>query len=119
MAADDSVATAARTGTVAPGVRAFSFGDPEPVMRRGEIADYIECWLKGRWYEPPISWEGLSRSFRASPHHASALQVKRNVLASTFIPHKLLDRATFGKFALDHLVYGNGYLERPLPGSAV
>lgn len=64
-------------------------------------------------YEPPISWEGLSRSFRASPHHASALQVKRNVLASTFIPHKLLDRATFGKFALDHLVYGNGYLERP------
>ncbi len=113
MEAGDSVATATRSDPAAPGVRAFAFGDPEPVMKRGEITDYIECWLNGKWYEPPISWEGLSRSFRASPHHASALQVKRNVLASTFIPHKLLDRATFGRFALDLLVYGNGYLERP------
>ena len=90
----------------------FTFGEPTPVMQ-GELLDYVESWLNGKWYEPPLSWDGLAKSFRASPHHASALYVKRNVLASTFIPHKLLDRATFSKFALDFLTFGNAYLEMP------
>ena len=94
------------------GVEAFSFGDPVPVMDGRELMDYIETWLNGKWYEPPVSWEGLARSFRASTHHSSALYFKRNVLASTFKPHKLLDRATFSKWALDFLTFGNAYLER-------
>ena len=94
------------------GMEAFSFGDPVPVMDGRELMDYAETWLNGKWYEPPMSWEGLARSFRASTHHSSALYFKRNVLASTFIPHKLLDRATFSKWALDFLTFGNAYLER-------
>ena len=94
------------------GMEAFSFGDPVPVMDGRELMDYAETWLNGKWYEPPTSWEGLARSFRASTHHSSALYFKRNVLASTFIPHKLLDRATFRKWALDFLTFGNAYLER-------
>lgn len=94
------------------GMEAFSFGDPVPVMDGRELMDYAETWLNGKWYEPPTSWEGLARSFRASTHHSSALYFKRNVLASTFIPHKLLDRATFSKWALDFLTFGNAYLER-------
>lgn len=94
------------------GMEAFSFGDPVPVMDGRELMDYAETWLNGKWYEPPMSWEGLARSFRASTHHSSALYFKRNVLASTFIPHKLLDRATFRKWALDFLTFGNAYLER-------
>lgn len=93
-------------------IEAFTFGEPLPVMN-GELLDYVESWINGDWYEPPLSWDGLAKSFRASPHHASALYVKRNVLASTFIPHKLLDRATFSKFALDFLTFGNAYLEGP------
>lgn len=93
-------------------IEAFTFGEPLPVMN-GELLDYVESWINGDWYEPPLSWDGLAKSFRASPHHASALYVKRNVLASTFIPHKLLDRATFSKFALDFLTFGNSYLEGP------
>ena len=93
-------------------MEAFSFGDPVPVMDGRELMDYAETWLNGKWYEPPMSWEGLARSFRASTHHSSALYFKRNVLASTFIPHKLLDRATFRKWALDFLTFGNAYLER-------
>lgn len=93
-------------------IEAFTFGEPLPVMN-GELLDYVESWINGEWYEPPLSWDGLAKSFRASPHHASALYVKRNVLASTFIPHKLLDRATFSKFALDFLTFGNAYLEGP------
>ena len=93
-------------------IEAFTFGEPAPVMK-GELLDYVESWLNGKWYEPPLSWSGLAKSFHASPHHASALYVKRNVLASTFVPHKLLDRSTFSKMALDFLTFGNAYLERP------
>ncbi len=92
---------------------AFTFGEPVPVMDQREILDYIECWMNGRWYEPPVRLEGLAKAFRASTHHSSALFFKRNVLASTFVPHRWLDRETFGAWALDYMVFGNGYLERP------
>ena len=92
--------------------QAFTFGDPVPVLDGREILDYCETWLNGRWYEPPVSFDGLARSFRASTHHASALYFKRNVLVSTFVPHKLLSREAFGKWALDFLTFGNAYLER-------
>jgi PBSX family phage portal protein len=91
---------------------AFTFGDPVPVMDRAEILNYAECWSTGKWYEPPVSWSGLAKSFRAGAHHSSALHFKCNVLTSTFIPHKLLSLDTFSRFALDVLVFGNGYLEQ-------
>jgi len=59
-----------------------------------------------------VSWSGLAKSFRASTHHSSALFFKVNILASTFIPHKLLSRHAFERFALDFLTFGNGYLEK-------
>lgn len=98
----------------APGgsVEAFSFGDPVPVLDRREILDYAECLNAGRWYEPPVSWEGLARSYRAAVHHGSAIQVKRNILVSTFQSHRLLSRAEFARTVLDYLTFGNGYLEQ-------
>jgi PBSX family phage portal protein len=94
------------------GAQAFTFGDPVPVMSRAEILDYVECWANGEWFEPPVSWAGLAKSFRAGTHHSSAIYFKRNILASTFIPHKLLSREAFGRLALDFLTFGNGYIER-------
>lgn len=91
---------------------AFSFGEPESVLDRTELLDYIESWSNGRWYEPPISLDGLAKSFRSNPHHSSAIFTKRNVLASTFKPHKLLTREAFSRLALDFLVFGNAYVER-------
>ncbi|MCD9124020.1 phage portal protein [Cupriavidus sp. UGS-1] len=92
-------------------VEAFTFGDPMPVLDRAEILDYCQAWNAGEWYEPPVSWSGLAKSFRASTHHASALYFKRDVLASTFIPHKWLSREAFGRLALDYLTFGNCYPE--------
>lgn len=106
------VATVPPTPATAGGIEAFTFGDPTPVMDRAEIFEYAESWLSGRWYEPPVSWAGLAKTFRAGTHHSSALYFKRNVLASTFIPHKCLSRAAFSRWALDFLTFGNGYLER-------
>lgn len=88
---------------------AFTFDDPVPVMDRAEILDYVQTWAAGRWFEPPVSWSGLAKSFRAGVHHSSAIYFKRNVLASTFIPHKLLSRDEFGRLALDFMVFGNCY----------
>lgn len=89
----------------------FSFGDPVPMMDKREILDYFESNFNGKWYEPPVSPEGLARSFRANPHHSSAIYVKRNILVSCFKPNKWLTRTDFSSFVLDYLIFGNAYLE--------
>lgn len=91
---------------------AFTFDDPVPVMDRAEILDYVQAWGAGDWYEPPVSWSGLAKTFRAGVHHGSAIYFKRNVLSSTFIPHRLLTREEFDKWALDFLTFGNAYIEQ-------
>lgn len=96
----------------APRAQAFTFGDPVPVLDRRELLDYLECLNVGRWYEPPLSWDGLARSFRATAHHSSPIYVKRNILVSTFIPHPLLSRSNFSRWVLDYLIFGNAYLEQ-------
>ncbi|KAF1021905.1 MAG: hypothetical protein GAK30_01594 [Paracidovorax wautersii] len=93
-------------------VEAFTFGDPEPISRI-RLLDYVESMFNGRWYEPPMPWDGLASAFHASPHHGSAIFLKRNILKSLFIPHERLPGATFGAWALDYLVFGNAYLEQP------
>lgn len=91
---------------------AFTFGDPVPVLDGREILDYLECWSNGRWYEPPLSLDGLAKSTRASVYLQSGLNFKRNALARTFIPHKLLSRQAFEQVALDFIWCGNTYLEK-------
>lgn len=114
---DTPLPAADAAAIASPGIEAFSFGDPTPVLDSREILDYLEAANMGNWYEPPVSFEGLARSFRAAVHHSSPLYFKRNVLASTFRPHPALSRATFARFALDYLIFGNAYLERKLARS--
>ncbi|BDA13541.1 phage portal protein [Aeromonas caviae] len=92
-------------------IEAFSFGEPVPVLSQREVFDYLEAMHNGRWYEPPLSLNGLSRVYRAGVHHASAIQVKRNILRSCFIPHPKLSLAAFTGLVLDYLIFGNGYLQ--------
>jgi PBSX family phage portal protein len=99
--------------TPSPRIEAFAFGDPTPVLDGREVLEYIEAWRNGKWYEPPVSLEGLAKSFRSTPHHSSAIYVKRNILVSTFKPHRLLSREAFARYVLDYLVFGNSYLEAP------
>jgi len=93
-------------------IESFTFGEPESVLDAREILDYLESPWMGKWFDPPISMDGLAKSYRSAVHHASAIQLKRNVLASTYIPHPLLSRTAFADFVLNYLVFGNGYLER-------
>ena len=108
-----SADTASEAMSTAPDrIMSFTFGDPEPVLDRRELSDYYECARLSRWYEPPVSFDGLARTLRASPHHSSAIHVKVNILAGTFIPHKMLNRHTFSSLALDYLVMGNAFAQR-------
>ncbi|SDK68465.1 phage portal protein [Billgrantia gudaonensis] len=94
-----------------PRAEAFGFGDPEPVTSMRDML-YEGLWLSANeWYEPPVPLPILAKSYRATAHHGSALQVKRNILLRTFQPHPLLGRRTFSALALDYLVFGNAYLE--------
>lgn len=110
-AAASSGAIAAANDNRGKSIEAFSFGDPEPVNSRATMLDMLECWHNQRWYEPPISLDGLSRSFRASPHHSSAIILKRNMLAASLDPASLISRSDFAAMVQDYLVLGNAYVQ--------
>ncbi|AZZ98020.1 phage portal protein [Pseudoalteromonas sp. R3] len=93
-------------------IEAFTFGEPTPVLSQREIFDYLETMSNGKYYEPPLSLNGLSRLYRTSVHHSSAIQVKRNILKSCFIPHPKLSMYEFSALALDYLVFNNAYLQQ-------
>ena len=66
-------------------MEAFTFGDPEPVTSMRDVW-YEGVWLTpDEWYEPPIPLSVLAKTYRATPHHGSAMQVKRNILLKTFL----------------------------------
>lgn len=90
---------------------AMSFGVPESVLDRQMLFDMFQVYRNGRWFEPPISTVGLGRAYRMAPHHQSCILLKRNLLAQSFRPHKLLSKRTFGAWALDYLIFGNSYLQ--------
>lgn len=95
-----------------PSIEAFTFGNAEPVLNRADITDYIESWWNNKWYEPPVSFVGLAKSFRSNAHHSSAIYVKRNILLKTLKPHQKLGRQTASRLFLDYLTFGNAFLER-------
>lgn len=92
-------------------IQAFSFGEPESVLDKSDIVNYLQSWSNDKWYEPPISLEGLSKSFRSSSNHSSAIYAKRNIISSTYRPNSILSLADFDAMVLDYLVFGNAYLE--------
>lgn len=92
------------------GFEVFTFGDPVPVLDQRELGSYFHAAFNGRWYEPPISFDGLARLFPSNPHHESAIRAKVNILSSCFQPSRLLSRQAFKRVALDFAVFGNCYL---------
>ncbi len=93
-------------------VQAFTFGDPEPVLNKHDLSQYYETWLNGSYYEPPVSLNGLAKSFSATPYLSNAIIYKKNQLVSAFRSHRLLSSASFERMVMDNLVFGNGYLQR-------
>ena len=92
--------------------QAFSFGDPIPVLDRAEILNYFESVLVyEKYYNPPINLGYLAKALGASPHHQSAITVKKNILLSTCKTTALLPRTQLEKLVQDYLVFGNAFIE--------
>jgi PBSX family phage portal protein len=91
---------------------AFTFGDAVPVLDSHELMGYFHSAWNGRWYEPPISFDGLARALHANPHHESAIRLKVNLLAAYFKPHPWLSLIDFKRLALDYVVFGNAWPEK-------
>ncbi len=90
----------------------FSFGDPVPVLDGRDYLEMFEVLQHGDYYEPSINPQGLNRALRANTHHASAIQVKRNIIASCYMAHPKLKRSEFKRAVYDLLVHGNCYFEQ-------
>lgn len=106
---DGEVLPASASSTKGDQIQAFDFGDPEPVLSRASMLDLVQCNPNTHWFEPPLSLEGLARSFRASPHHSSAIILKRNMLAASLDPTPWLSRRDFAGMVQDYLIFGNCY----------
>lgn len=89
----------------------FTFGDPTPVLNAYDFL-YSGCYQGSRYYHPPVDWSALAKLYRATPHHGSALQVKRNILTATFKPNRFLSRSDFIKLTQDYLIFGNLYVDQ-------
>ncbi|WP_272518061.1 MULTISPECIES: phage portal protein [unclassified Providencia] len=99
--------------TQSPEFCSFTFDPPSIVSGIGDLLDCMECNHNGRWYETPIDFTGIARSFTSSAaYHQSPLVFKRNVITSCFEPTPYLSRPDFTTLAQDFVVFGNGYLEK-------
>jgi PBSX family phage portal protein len=107
-------APAANDNEAAPSreIEAFTFGEPESVLDRSELLGYVQIWQNGRWYEPPVSMNGLTKAFDLPGPHGSCIRLKTNLLLRYFRPSRLVSAADFEKFVLDYLALGNAYFER-------
>lgn len=90
---------------------AFTFGDPTPVLDGRDFGGMFQSTFNGRYYEPPINLDGLAKARHANVHHASAMEVKTDILVSCFKPHKMLSRRDFHQLAMDYVHFGNAYVE--------
>lgn len=99
------------------GWESFTFGEPVPVLGGRDLLDYTHAWNNGKFYEPQVSQKGLHKSLGASPHHASGIYVKRNILTSTMTEPRLgatnkISFKLFDKLAMDAGLLNNAFVRR-------
>ena len=90
-AVKDSLTTADAAPTPAP--QAFTFGDPVPVLDGREILDYLEAANMGKWYEPPVSFDALARSFLPAHEQMARSVSGRRLLGDAFVTGPSTKRA--------------------------
>jgi PBSX family phage portal protein len=95
-----------------PGIEAFTFGDPEPVLT-GYLNDFLGVWLvdNGQYYTPPVSLTGMARLLRANAYHGPLIEFKTNMVMRGFQASPILSRREMYALATDYNVFANGYLQ--------
>ncbi|MCX4187180.1 phage portal protein [Methylophaga sp. OBS4] len=91
---------------------AFAFGDPEPVLSNN-MTEYLGVFddFSGRYYLPPVSLTGLTKTMPANPHHNSILHFKKNMVLKWFIPSSIVSYNVLQRLAMDYHVLGQCYVQ--------
>jgi PBSX family phage portal protein len=97
--------------TQSQGMQAFTFGDPEPVMNQHDFFSMFQVYWNGKYYDTPVSLDGLAKSFRSTPYLSTAIIYKRNQLVSAFKPNNIMSTKAFEQLVMDFLIFGMGYVE--------
>lgn len=89
----------------------FTFGDCR--FSEVDVLTIGRCELSscGNYYEPPISFNELSKAARSQENHESALRFKANVMTVVFKKNEKLLHREFKNMMTDFFVFGNAYLE--------
>lgn len=92
---------------------AFSFGDPETILK-GQLNDYVGTQLidNGEYYQPPVSNTGIARLLRANAFHGPILEFKTNMVMRGFQPSEILPRRVMHSATTDYNVFSNCYFQR-------
>ena len=95
------------------GSMAFSFGDPETVLK-GQMNDYVGTQLidNGQYYQPPVSLSGMARMLRANAFHGPIMEFKTNMVMRGFKPSAVLSRRVMHAAVTDYMVFANCYFQR-------
>jgi len=90
--------------------RAFTFGDPEPVLA-GQMSDYLGVFAdtNGLWYLPPVSLPGLARTMYANGTHASVMEFKQNQLLASWKDNPMIQTKEAHAAFKDFEVFDNAY----------
>jgi len=93
-----------------PSAKAFTFGEPEPVLS-SNMSDYLGVFAdtNGLYYLPPVSLPGLAKTLYANGTHASALQFKQNQLLGNWKENALIARKEARLAGQDFNVFDNAY----------
>jgi PBSX family phage portal protein len=94
------------------GATMFKIGDAESVLS-SNVADYLGVFAgAGNYYEPPVSFDGLSKILRANGHHCTIPPFRRDRLIQHYKTSDVISDWDLGCANIDHDVFGNCYLQR-------
>lgn len=87
-------------------------GEPEPVLGKRGIMDYMQAHWNGAYYEPPVSRWSLAKIRHASPYHTSALQRKVNLLLEyiDIADESVLSYDAMEAYWYDYFMFGDAAL---------
>lgn len=90
--------------------RAFTFGDPEPVLA-SHMSDYLGVFADSNslWYVPPVSLPGLAKTMYANGTHASVLEFKQNQLLASWKDNPMIQAKEAHAAFKDFEVFDNAY----------
>lgn len=91
----------------------WSFGEPEPVLNSRGFVDYLHCYWNGRYWEPSVDRDGLTKLRHASVYHPSAMEAKVNILLATteIADTAMINYDELEAIATDYLIYGEYCME--------